>query len=120
MAAYIFDPFPAAVRAMAARCKLPFAIRPGLTQEDRRRTNEITNEMRKTFSLFFRGCHKGGRGEEQGFLGLGAQPLSLCSPLLFSLSPLPEFPPGFPIVRPARQSYRRLARSPVQGRDFVD
>jgi hypothetical protein len=28
MAAYIFERFPAAVRAMAARCKLPFAIRP--------------------------------------------------------------------------------------------
>jgi hypothetical protein len=33
MATYIENRFPAAVRAMAARCKLPFAIRPGLTQK---------------------------------------------------------------------------------------
>jgi hypothetical protein len=46
----------------------------------------------KAFSLLFHGCHKGGRGEEQGFLDLGAQPLSLCSSLIPSLSPLPEFP----------------------------
>jgi len=42
MAAYIFDRFPAAVRAMAARCKLSFAIHPGLFHEDRRRPKEIT------------------------------------------------------------------------------
>jgi len=29
----------------------------------------------------------------------------------------PDLAAGFPIVRPARQSYRRLARSPVPGRD---
>jgi len=91
MAAYIFDRFPAAVRAMAVRCKLSFAIRPGLSQEDIRRTKEIANETQK-FSLLFRGCHKGGRGEEQWFLDLGVQPLSLCSPLLLLFSPLPEFP----------------------------
>jgi hypothetical protein len=28
----LFDRFPAAVRAMAALCKLPFALRPGLSQ----------------------------------------------------------------------------------------
>jgi len=47
MAAYIFDRFPAAVRAMAARCKLPFAIRPGLSQEDRRRPKEMTKERQE-------------------------------------------------------------------------
>jgi hypothetical protein len=36
MAAYIFDRFPAAVRAMATRCKLSFALRPGLSQEDKK------------------------------------------------------------------------------------
>jgi hypothetical protein len=89
MAAYIFDLFPVAVRAVAARCKLPFAIRPGLSQE---RTNEMTNERRKTFSVLFRRCHKGRRGKEQGFLNLGAYPLSLCSALLLSFSPLLELP----------------------------
>jgi hypothetical protein len=58
-------------------------------------TNEMTNEMRKTqhiLSLPFRRCQKGGRGEEKGFLNRSAHPLSLCSPLLLSFSPLPEFP----------------------------
>jgi len=32
--------FPSAVRAVAARCKLPFGLRPGLSQEDGMRTNE--------------------------------------------------------------------------------
>jgi hypothetical protein len=92
MAAYIFDHFPTAMRAMAAHCKLSFALRPGLSQEDRRRTKEITNETTKRkdkeLSLLFCRCHKDGRGEEQGFLDLGAQLLSLCSPLLFPFSPL--------------------------------
>ena len=35
MAAYILPSFLSAVRAMAARCKLPFAFRPGLSQEDK-------------------------------------------------------------------------------------
>jgi hypothetical protein len=34
MAAYIFNRFLAAVRAVAARCKLSFAIRPALSHED--------------------------------------------------------------------------------------
>jgi hypothetical protein len=59
-------------------------------------TNEITRERRKrkrsSLSLLFCGCHQGGRGEEQGFLNLGAQLLGLHSPLLFSVSPLPELP----------------------------
>jgi len=36
--------FLSAVRAVAARCKRPFALRPGLSQEDMIRTKEITNE----------------------------------------------------------------------------
>jgi hypothetical protein len=76
MAAYIFDQFPAAVHAVAARCKLPSAIHPALSHRDCKKemTKEMTNESHKTttFSLLFRRCHKGGRGEEQGFLGLGA------------------------------------------------
>jgi len=51
MAAYIFDRFPAAVRAMAARCKLSFAIRPGLSQEDRRRPKEMTKERQEGNTL---------------------------------------------------------------------
>jgi hypothetical protein len=47
MAAYFLDRFPAAVRAMAARCKLSVALRPGLSHEDRARTKEITNEGTK-------------------------------------------------------------------------
>ena len=31
---------------MAARCKLPFALRPGLSQEDVMRINEITKETK--------------------------------------------------------------------------
>ena len=42
-----FDRFPAAVRAMAARCKLSFAIHPGLSQEDRRCPKEMTTERQK-------------------------------------------------------------------------
>ena len=49
-AAYILDRFPAAVRAMAARCKLSFALRPRLAQENDDRikvkTKETTNEKR--------------------------------------------------------------------------
>ena len=38
--------FLSAVRAVAARCKHPFALRPGLSQEDVVRTKEITKERR--------------------------------------------------------------------------
>jgi len=38
--------FLSAVRAMAARCKRPFALRPGLSQEDVKRTKGITKERR--------------------------------------------------------------------------
>jgi len=39
--------FPSAVRAKAARCKLPFALRPGLSKEDVMRTKEITKERQR-------------------------------------------------------------------------
>jgi len=52
MAVYIFDRFPAAVRAMAACCKLSFAIRPGMSQEDRRRPNEMTKEIQEGNTLY--------------------------------------------------------------------
>jgi hypothetical protein len=41
------DRFPAAVRAVAACCKLSFALRPGLSRENRERTKERTNEIAK-------------------------------------------------------------------------
>jgi len=33
--------FQSAIRAVAARCKLPFSLRPGLSQDDVRRNKEI-------------------------------------------------------------------------------
>jgi len=36
--------FLSAVRTVAARCKLPIALRPGLSQEDMIRTKEMTKE----------------------------------------------------------------------------
>ena len=39
--------FLSAVRAVAARCKRPFALRPGLSQEDVNRTKGITKEKTK-------------------------------------------------------------------------
>jgi len=47
MAAYILDRFPAAVRAMAARCKLSFALRPSLAQENDDRIKVKTKETTK-------------------------------------------------------------------------
>jgi hypothetical protein len=43
----LLDRFPAAVRTMAARCKLPLALRPGLSRDGRYRTKEITKERTK-------------------------------------------------------------------------
>ena len=37
--------FLSAVRAVEARCKHPFALRPGLSQDDLMRTKEITKEV---------------------------------------------------------------------------
>jgi hypothetical protein len=51
----------------------------------------MTNERHTIFSFVFRRCHEGRRGEEKGLLNLGAHPLSLCSPLHLSFSPLLEF-----------------------------
>jgi len=39
-----FFPFPSAVRAAAAGCKLPFTVRPSLSPENVMRTKEITKE----------------------------------------------------------------------------
>jgi len=39
--------FLSAVRAMAARCKLPFALRPDLSHEDLMRTKGITKERKE-------------------------------------------------------------------------
>ena len=41
------DCSPAAVRVMAAHCMLSFALSPGLSQDDRGHTKEITNGMKK-------------------------------------------------------------------------
>jgi hypothetical protein len=41
----LFDRFPAAVRAMAARCKISVAVHPGLSRERSDRIKEITSEM---------------------------------------------------------------------------
>jgi len=41
---YVQSFIPSAVRAVAARCKFPFALRPGLSQEDVVRTKEVTKE----------------------------------------------------------------------------
>jgi len=71
--------FLSAVRAVAARCKLPSALRPGLSQEDVVRTKEITkerrtsvkdkgkNEGKNTAQRLNRSCgrHEVGRGQEQ-------------------------------------------------------
>ena len=73
-----FDQFQSAVRAMAARCKLPFALRPGLSQEDmkrtKRKTKERTREIETRPLALFRRCHERGRGEKQRlFLTIGTQ-----------------------------------------------
>jgi hypothetical protein len=46
-----FNRFPAAVRQMAARCKLPSALRLGLSQQRIRRTKEITKERHKAVRI---------------------------------------------------------------------
>jgi len=76
---FVYFRFLSAVRAVAARCKLPFALRPGLSQEDVIRTKETTKERRASVkdkgkderkALYTplnrsRGRHEVGRGEEQ-------------------------------------------------------
>jgi len=86
--------FLAAVRVEAARCKLPVALRPGLSPEDREYTKEVAGEGLPPVSLLlFRRGHEGVRGEkERSILLLSTRLLSLQPPLLSSpLPPLPEF-----------------------------
>jgi len=64
-------------RAVAARCKLPFVLRPGLSHEDEMRTKEIpmekspneserqkkeTKERAARLLVLVCGCHERGRG----------------------------------------------------------
>jgi len=56
---------PYAVRAMAARCKLPFTLSPGLSQEDMKRTTGKTKEIEAHPLVLSRGCHERERGQEQ-------------------------------------------------------
>jgi hypothetical protein len=88
MAAHFFDRFSAAIRAMAARCKLSFALRPELSQKieiaprklpikEQKKTKERTKESCPRPLLLFRSRHEGGRGEEQRFLNLGPQLLAI-------------------------------------------
>jgi hypothetical protein len=91
--------FPPAVRSNAARCKLPFALRPGPSRLPRviERTKEMTKEtmkemtkerqrkvtpIRSSIFLYRRG-HKGRRGEkERSLLVLSTQSLA-SSPFHF-------------------------------------
>jgi len=90
--------FPSAVRAQVARCKLPFALRPGLSQEDMIRNREITKERQKKEQKnpcpapypSSADAVEEGVGETAVVLTLGTQLLDLHPPLLFPL--LPEFP----------------------------
>jgi len=43
--------FMSAVRAVAARCKLPFALHPGLSQDEVVRTKEITKKYAESDSM---------------------------------------------------------------------
>jgi hypothetical protein len=55
MAAYILDRFPAAVRAMAARCKLSFAIRPGDAIRGKPRARGVSGHGRAGYASRGRG-----------------------------------------------------------------
>jgi len=55
-------PNPASISLQAARCKLPFALRQGLSQEDVECTKEITKESPPQILLLFRGHQKSWRG----------------------------------------------------------
>ena len=110
MAAYILS----AVRAAAARCKLPFALCPGLSQEDGKgelATKEITKEKKpsererqkkgtkeKRSLVLVCGCHERRRRQEQWWLLPGAQfprgtqLLRLRLPQWLPLPALPELP----------------------------
>jgi len=43
----MYSPVPRCSPRIAARCKLPFALRPGLSLERVKRVKEITKEMTK-------------------------------------------------------------------------
>jgi len=86
---HIFYPiFWSAVCMVAARCKLPFALRPGLSHDDKVRTKEATKESNKRKSdhplILIRRCHEGGRGQQQWQFLTGTQsslaPSSSTSP----------------------------------------
>jgi len=91
-----FDRFPSAACVMAARCKLSFAFRPGLSQGDMKRTKGRRKKERKKYSptlVLFRGCHERGRGEKQRlFLTFGTQLLGLRPPLLLQFPPFTGLP----------------------------
>ena len=60
--------FLSVVRAVGARCKCPFALRPGLSQDDVKCTKAIKKEITKEGikrSRLTQSCggHEGGRGE---------------------------------------------------------
>jgi len=103
MAAYIFDHFPATVRAMAAHCKLSFAIRPGLSQEDRRRPNEMTKERQEGNTLHSHSssadARKAGVGRNRGS-STSAPSLSVSASLSSSRSLLSRTSHSDASVRP--------------------
>jgi len=68
--------FASAVRVLAAHCKLPYTLHPGLSQEDKIRTKEVTKERSPNESerpreeakesavrpsILLCRCHEGGR-----------------------------------------------------------
>jgi len=78
-----YPSFPSAIRTVAARCKLPFALRPDLSQEDKIRTKELQRKIIRSkekarpspppppppfllLLLTVCGCHERGRGQERG------------------------------------------------------
>jgi len=94
--------FLCAVRTVAARCKLPFALRPCLSEENNTRRKENTKEIAREGGVrplpFVRRCHDGEHGQEEWQFLLGTQfprstrLLRLRLPFLFSLPALPELP----------------------------
>ena len=108
----MYSPFPvrcplSAVSAVAACCKLPFALRPGRSQKDEMRTKEITKERVRAsvrdkrnkqsgsaahHLVLIYGCREKGVGRNRGSYfpapHLGTQLLRLRLPLAFPLSAL--------------------------------
>jgi len=76
-----FDRFPFAVHPMAACCKLSFAIRPGLSQEDRRRPKEMTKERQEGNTL-----HSHSSSADARKVGVGRNRGSLTSAPSLSVS----------------------------------